>query len=147
MSFFIGLSKSPAVPAVSRDTSRRPSSLPPRSSFFPSRPKLNTLESERLNLSAITRSFPSSSIKARLGQLSLSPLLLSLSLPLPLYPDGFERTFEEADIQESMETNISAESVTARVCVDGNSRREPPSGRMDGMKKRTRERKRGRKRR
>lgn len=81
--------------------------------FFRSRPKLNTLESERLNLSAITRSFPSSSIKA--GQ------------------DGSRRlgrTFERRLILGIDGTNISAESVTARVCVsaDGNSRREPSPG-------------------
>lgn len=73
---------------------------------FVSRPKLNTVESERLNLSAITRSFPSSSIKAS--------------------QDGsrrFGRTFERRLIPRIDGTNISAESVTARVCVsaDGNS--------------------------
>lgn len=80
--------------------------FPPVLSFVLSRPKLNTLESERLNLSAITRSFPSSSIKAS--------------------QDGsrrFGRTFERRLILGIDGTNISAESVTARVCVsvDGNS--------------------------
>lgn len=142
MSFFIGLSKSPAVPVVSRDTFRRPSAPPlssSRSFFFPSRPKLNTLESERLNLSAITRSFPSSSIKARLGRFYLS---------FSFYPATASDVREEADIQESMEANISAESVTARVCVsvDGNSRREPPTvlRRMDGRDEEARKGKRKR---
>lgn len=118
MSFFIGLSKSPAAPVVSRDTSRRPyPPLPRPFPFFRSRPKLNTLESERLNLSAITRSFPSSSIKAS--------------------RDGsrrFGRTFERRLIPGIDGTNISAESVTARVCVsvDGNSPPPPPPPRITG---------------
>lgn len=94
------------LPSCLAILARRPYPLPRPFPFFRSRPKLNTLESERLNLSAITRSFPSSSIKAS--------------------QDGsrrFERTFERRLIPGIDGTNISAESVTARVCVsvDGNS--------------------------
>lgn len=60
-------------------------------SFLRSCPKLNTLESERLNLSAITRSFPSSSIKAsqdgsgRLGRAFERRLIPPESMEL-IYP-------------------------------------------------------------
>lgn len=50
----------PSCLAILHRSLSPPGSFP----FFRSCPKLNTLESERLNLSAITRSFPSSSIKA-----------------------------------------------------------------------------------
>lgn len=145
MSFFIGLSKSPAVPAVSRDTSRRPSSLP-RSSFFPSRPKLNTLESERLNLSAITRSFPSSSIKARLGQLSLSPPLLSLSFSPPSFsiPTASNGRSKRL-ISRNRWKLIYPQNQSLHACASMVTAVE--NHRADGMKKRTRERRRGRKRR
>lgn len=111
MSFFIGHSKSPAVPVASRDTPRR---------LFPSRPP-SSLSCSFLSFIPVQNLIPSS-LKGL-----ISPLLLVLFPRHPLKraktaPGG--RTFERAADTPGIDgTNISAGSVTARVCVSVTSGR------------------------